>query len=162
MVVVKQILSAPSKEQYLQNTLTLAFKTEKMVTNKIANLLSRADQQLDSKQLAHPADNNATETYRTILNIDQSNIEAKMGLKNIIEQYSIFAEDALVAGKTNQALIFANKAVKAFPENIKLLKLQSRISFLLSEQNLGIAANNIALKHKRTELKKQLRPFGNF
>ena len=162
MVVVKQILSAPSKEQYLQNTLTLAFKTEKIVTNKIANLLSRADQQLDSKQMAHPAGSNATATYRTILNIDQSNIEAKTGLKNIVEQYSIFAEDALAAGKTNQALIYANKAVKAFPENVKLLKLQSRISFLLSEQNLGIAANNIALKHKRTELKKQLRPFGNF
>ena len=162
MEIANQILSAPSKEQYLQDALTTAHEAENMVSNKIANLLSRADQLLESKQLTHPAGSNATETYRTILNIDQSNTEAKAGLQNIVEQYSIFAEDALADGKTKQALIYANKAVKAFPENTKLLKLQNRISFLLSEQNLGIAANNIAQKNKRTELKKQLRPFGNF
>lgn len=162
MEIVKLILTTPSKEIHLEDLLATAYETEKMVTDKIVTLLNRADQQLESKQLIHPSGNNATETYRIILKINHANKDAKRGLENIVRQYRISAESALAGGKTKQALIYANKAIKVFPDNLKLRELQNKISNSLSKQSNRVMTKNIALKHKRSESNKELRLFGNF
>ena len=159
--IIRQVLSLPNNEYYLEETVTSASQTEKLINDKIATLSTRAKQQLNSRQLFYPVGNNATETYRKILRIDRAHAGATKGLADIEEQYRTLAKNALAKGKTKRALIYANEAVKAFPDDSNLLELQSSISSTLSEQNAE-SAGSVVSYNRHTEFKKQLRPFGNF
>lgn len=158
--LVKQVLSAPNKEYYLQDALATASHIEKRLKDKITYLLALAKQQEKLQQFIQPDSNNATETYRIILGINHANSDAKQGLENIAKQYRIATKYAFENGKTKQALIYANEAVAAFPDNLALLELQSKISLSLSEQSR--ASGSLTTEDSRTDFKKRLRPFGNF
>ncbi len=159
-VLAKQVLSAPNKEYYLQDTITIAYQTEKKLKSKITNLLALAAQQIKSEQLIKPIDNNVTDTYRKILRIDRANSQATIGLKNIEKQYKLITKYAFENGKTKQALIYANEAVAVFPDSIALLDLQSKISLTISAQSHATGSVNAA--NTIPGFKKRLRPFGNF
>jgi tetratricopeptide (TPR) repeat protein len=160
-VIAKQVLSISDNENYLEDTVATAHHTEKFIQVRVTTLLAHAEQQLNSKQIFYPAGNNAIETYRKILRIDQTHPVAKKGIEKIVKQYQVLANEALANNENRKALIYADEAVKAFPNNYNLLKLQSKIS--LSEQKAEQpSSDSVVSYNKHTELKKQLRPFGNF
>jgi type II secretory pathway predicted ATPase ExeA/tetratricopeptide (TPR) repeat protein len=159
-ILAKQVISAPHKEKYLQDTISIAHQVEKTLNSKITKLLTLATRQIKAEQLIKPIDNNATETYRKILRIDRTNSKANIGLKNIAHQYKLITKYALDNGKNKQALIYANEAVAVFPKNLALLDLQSKISLTISEQSH--ATGSVNSTNTNPGFKKRLRPFGNF
>ena len=96
-----------------QNTAVQIGETQK--ENTIQALLGLAQVQMENKQLTSPASGNALDTYRMVLRLDPNNETAKSGLEAIRVRYLIWAEKEAVAGNSEQAKLYLEKAVEMTP-----------------------------------------------
>jgi len=62
---------------------------------KIADLLSRAEQDLSSFRLSRPKGNNALERYWAVLEVDKGNKAAHLGLFRVAQTYLLFVEQVM-------------------------------------------------------------------
>ncbi len=94
---------------------TAAQISETQKENTIQALLDLAEVQLENNQLTSPASGNALDTYRMVLSLDPDNETAKSGLEAIRVRYLIWAEKEAVAGNSEQAKLYLEKAVEMAP-----------------------------------------------
>lgn len=70
---------------------------------KIARLLELAEDALAHDRLMHPAEDNAYDWYRQVLDLDELNTDAHWGMHRITQRYLQLAERAFKEGKPNRA-----------------------------------------------------------
>ena len=96
--------------------------------NKVDKLLAKAEEQLASLRLTAPKGDNASETYRMILEISPDNAAAKTGYKRIADRYADLATSHLSKGNETKSLAMIEKGLNLDPGNTELLKLKDSIT----------------------------------
>ncbi len=86
----------------------------------IDNLLIKAKQQLKSKNLTSPPNDNAFETYMQVLKSEPDNAIALHGLFTIKKSYIHWAEQDLKKNNRRRAALFYKKALAVDPGDIQL------------------------------------------
>lgn len=87
------------------------------VEEKISSLLAEAQRQIGQKRLTTPADDNALDSYRQILDLSPGHPEAQAGLNNIKDLYGQWAEEAAEAENWRRARTFYERALAIDPDD---------------------------------------------
>lgn len=95
--------------------------------HKITALLLAADRDLAALRLTRPANNNAFERYRRVLELEPDNPEARQGLIAITERYRGLVESALARDALATAQRHLDAARTVEPETDWLRPLQAKI-----------------------------------
>ena len=107
-------------------------RQRKLQQRKLTTLLSQAGDQFKQGKLIQPPDDNAVESYHSVLSIQPDNQEAEAGLLKIAEHYRTRAEAARQANKYDDALSNIAFGLKAVQDTPKLLILQDEIKTQLA------------------------------
>ncbi len=83
----------------------------------VSQLLTLAKSQVAKLALTTPAGDNAYETYQLILSIQPNNAGALAGIREIGAKYAALAETARARGRTDQASVYAGKALELAPDH---------------------------------------------
>lgn len=89
-----------------QNTVSAGNQKE----NTIQALLNLAQIQMENKKLTSPPSDNALDTYRMVLQLDPNNSTAASGIESIRVRYLIWAEQQAVAGDSEKAKYYLERA----------------------------------------------------
>jgi hypothetical protein len=76
----------------------LEWNRAKLHEEEITKLLDHGRAAEDAKRLTTPAQDNAVDYYRGVLELDPNNSEAKAGLERVVERYLEWAREAQAAG----------------------------------------------------------------
>lgn len=90
------------------------------VTQRVVELLERADKQKGAKRLTTPAGDNALETYQEVLQLVPQHAEALAGLNELKGQYRQWAEAAQQKGEWTKAEGYYEAALKVDPQDTTL------------------------------------------
>ena len=110
---------------------------------EILHLLDKAEIQLGKKYLSKPIGNNALETYRTVLAIDENNEDAIAGILNIQAQYINLTQNYLDKDDLKNAKESLSLAIKVARKNNTINQLESLI---LSKETEKDNINNLMTK----------------
>ena len=83
---------------------------------QLENLLARAERQVAAAYLTEPANDNAFDTYRRILEIDPGNVQATRGINSIVQRLLGVAQSAALAGENDKASRFIEKVRAINPQ----------------------------------------------
>lgn len=100
---------------------------------EIEQLLAEAQQQMDSRRLTAPAQGNALNSYRRILDLDPNNAAAKAGIERIAAYYREVAENSLRQGRPDESVAYIQRGLRAAPQSQELANLRSQ-ALLLQQQ----------------------------
>ena len=130
-VTIQNLKEEPPNEQDLGNI-------EKETTKaQVIILLEKAKMQEDNNQLTLPVGNNVVETFRDLLKLDPSNVDAKEGIQRIKQIFIRQAEKLKDRGRWKEAEISVLKALQLDPENAVLTNLLIDIRQHLESENEG-------------------------
>ena len=96
-------------------------------TEGVLQLLGRADAALAAGALVSPPARNAADLYRQALRADASNARAHEGLQRVADGLLTAAEQALLAGRTDQARQRVDAARSIEPDNVRIAFLTAQI-----------------------------------
>lgn len=103
---------------------------------QIDRLIAQARRQVEREQLAHPAGDNALETYQTVLEAAPDDERAKHGLEGLAAQHLKLARQESSANDFGKALLYAERGLAAIPNHRNLQSLKD-----LAEKNLDAEAS---------------------
>ncbi len=81
-------------------------------TERIRELLQRAEADLKALRLTTPAGDNALQRYRQVLRLDPENADARFGLKRIAATYRSLARHALDKGDLERAGVYLRRSAQ--------------------------------------------------
>jgi len=113
-----------------KNTIEVEAQQDK----KINELLKKARLHVQSKRLTTPAGNNALESYKMILSMDENNQAAMSGIDEIVGTYVSLANKQMKNKKVETALSLIKKGLNIKNDNIALLNLQETINAAILEK----------------------------
>ncbi|HEY7884939.1 MAG TPA: protein kinase, partial [Cellvibrionaceae bacterium] len=96
-------------------------------TESLTALLNEADEYLQANQLTSPADANALERYRQVLEADPDNARAQAGIDNIVKRYIGLAESEQEKGDLQRASTHISRGLAIDDSNDILLQLQTAV-----------------------------------
>ncbi|NOQ93243.1 MAG: hypothetical protein GQ547_01270 [Methylophaga sp.] len=96
-------------------------------SNKVDQLLAKANEQLSKSRLTSPKDNNAYDSYKSVLQLEPSNKKANDGLLNISNKYIAWGESALSKSDISKAQSHLDKATMVAPQNRAISELESKL-----------------------------------
>jgi len=108
-------------------------KTQRLLETLVYRLLATAAKQMNKKDYTTPKNDNATKTYRKILKISPENIEAKNGIKKIVEEYYQLANTNKRVGRYNSSMSWIKRGLYVEPDNPDLAQLKQEVKALLSK-----------------------------
>ena len=94
----------------------------------IQKLVQRADAQLKDGKLLLPADDNALDTLRTLRIADPGNTELSVIAGQIEEGAADEVQEVLRQGQLDEADLALSRAIRAFPDNQKLVALSDSLA----------------------------------
>ncbi len=97
---------------------------------RIADLLEDAKADIDQLRLSTPPGNNALENYRQVLALDPNNLEAKTGVRKIVETYAQLGKQAAERKDYERASFFIDQALTIAPKSRPLKRAQRRLNRL--------------------------------
>ncbi len=97
-------------------------RIERSPERQVAALLVLAESQISARRLSFPADNNALQTYREVMQLEPENEGAKQGIQKIKSQYSLWAQAARNRGDWEKAKSYVRRAVAIDPNDSAALK----------------------------------------
>lgn len=95
--------------------------------SRLRQLLHKGRQNLQQDRLTTPAGDNAHEFFRQALRLDPENPDARQGLIDVAERYTVLAEAAMQRGNTDQAQTFLERGFRVVPGYSGLVAVQRRI-----------------------------------
>ena len=95
---------------------------------KIAALLTEADRAMVASRLTSPVGDNAMEYFQSVLKLDESNIEAKKGIGQIVTRYLALAKSAALKQEWDKVDIYIAKADSIDPGGDAILVTKSELS----------------------------------
>jgi serine/threonine-protein kinase PpkA len=98
---------------------------------RITDLLAAANAALAERRLAEPAGENALELYRQVLQLEESNEEARQGLSKIVEQYLALADEAGSHKKFDAARHYLALASEVLPGSSAISEAGERLERLV-------------------------------
>lgn len=93
----------------------------------IERLLSQAQDDLVNDRLTSPADNNAVQRYRAVLDLDAGNRAALAGLERVVRRYLALADGAMAGEMFDKAEAYLARAESVGPANPDLPKMRARL-----------------------------------
>lgn len=118
--VVEELPAAPTKEELDQE--------------RIRELLSDAREDIDALRLTSPKDDNAFDKYLAVLELDENNAEAKLGIEAISDKYVALAYGAMESNKFANADSYLRKASAITPGSQKIATAREALQTRISEQ----------------------------
>lgn len=103
---------------------------------QIDRLIVQAQRQVELEQLAHPAGDNALETYHIVLEAAPDDERAKHGMEGLAARYLKLARQESSAKDFGKALLYAERGLDAIPNHQNLQSLKD-----YAEQNLDAEAS---------------------
>lgn len=97
-------------------------------TNKLADILSKADQAFARSRYTSPQNDNAYDWYKQVLSLDSSNLQAQGRLNKIADYYADRTRNYTQSGNIASARQNLDTLAKYFPEYSGLSRLRSGIS----------------------------------
>ncbi len=94
---------------------------------QIEQLLTEAQQQMESRRLTAPASGNALNSYRRILELEADNPAALEGIERIAAYYRDIAEQTRQQGRIEESLGYIGRGLQASPNNESLLNLRQEV-----------------------------------
>ncbi len=101
---------------------------------QIQELLRLAQEDIKALRLTSPRDNNAFDKYLSILQLDENNAEAKLGIQSISDKYVGLAYGAMDSNKLDNAESYLKKASAISPDSQKIAKAQDALQAKRAEQ----------------------------
>ena len=101
----------------------------------VGELLIKAKQQLQDKNLTSPPNNNAFETYKQVLENEPDNAIALQGISMIKKSYVNWAEQDLKKNNHQRAALFYKKALAIDPTDTQLVQRLEEIKSMKNPQN---------------------------
>jgi len=89
----------------------------------IKDHLARAEAAFTAFRLSTPADDNAYSHYRTVLELDSENTEAKEGIQSIVDRYAWLIDRAIKTENYRKARVYLDRAKVIKPDDTALEKL---------------------------------------
>lgn len=112
-----------------------ATPTEKELDReRIRELLSDAREDIDALRLTSPKDDNAFDKYLAVLELDENNTEAKLGIEAISDKYVALAYGAMESNKFANADSYLRKAAAITPGSQKIATARETLQTRISEQ----------------------------
>lgn len=96
-------------------------------TNRVAELVARADAHFRAGRLTAPKGNNALEGYRTVLQLDPNSSDAAHGISELLRHYVKLADQAIATGRLDIAAKKLNTADDIDPSSSMLKDAWSRL-----------------------------------
>jgi len=106
-------------------------KTQEISDTILAPLFEKAEQQIQKRQLTTPKNDSAANTYQEILDMFPDNERAKVGLKEIADEYYALAVGKQQQGEYSDSLLMIERGLEIMPENSDLLTLKEEINTYL-------------------------------
>lgn len=104
-------------------------------------LLSRAAKQVEADQLTFPPGNNALDTLRVALRIENKTSRVPNTLEEISQLYTESTRAKVHAGKHKEALTLVNEGLRFFPQHPELLLLKEQlVGELTAKENRASSA----------------------
>jgi serine/threonine protein kinase len=127
---------------------------------RVENLLTQAETAMQEDRLTTPTDNSALSHYRRVLQLDEQNVTALAGIKEIGRRYLSKAGQAIVDGdlESGQKHLNAAITVQADSDTISLLRaqLQARRTALEQEaQHLEREAQEVTRRELAQQIQQQ-------
>ena len=91
-------------------------------------LLDLSKRQLERRKYTTPENDNAYDSLRAVLSINEDNEEARAGLKVIADKYAFMSKEALDKGRPRKALKFIGRGLSVMPEHDELQALQKTVA----------------------------------
>lgn len=101
---------------------------------RISELLSNARADIDALRLTSPKDDNAFDKYLAVLELDENNVEAKLGIEAISDKYVALAYGAMESGKFDNADSYLRKASAITPGTQKIATARETLQTRIPEQ----------------------------
>jgi len=108
-------------------------KTQRLLEMLVNPLLATAAKQMNKSNYTTPKNDNATDTYRKILDISPENVEAKNGIKKIVEEYYQLANTNKRVGQYTSSMTWIKRGLYVDPDNPTLVQLKQEVETLLSK-----------------------------
>ncbi len=108
-------------------------KTQRLLETLVYRLLATAAKQMNKKDYTTPKNDNATDTYQKILEISPESIEAKNGIKKIVEKYYQLANTNKRVGQYTSSMSWIKRGLYVDPDNPDLAQLKQEVEALLSK-----------------------------
>jgi hypothetical protein len=121
---------------------------------EIKQLLTEAQQQMDSRRLTAPASGNALQSYQRILELEPDNADARAGIDRIAAHYRDIAEQSLSQGRPDESLAYIGRGLRATPQNQDLLNLR-RQARLIQQQREQAQLEEMRRQQAEQELAEQ-------
>ena len=115
---------------------------------EIAQLLTEAQQQIDSRRLTAPANSNALRSYQRVLELDPGNAAAQAGIEQIAAYYRKVAEQSLQQGRPDESLAYIGRGLRAAPQHRELMNLRQQARLIEQQREL---AQQEALRRQQAE-----------
>ena len=112
------------------------YDTEQQIdesVNEIENLLDLAEKQIEAGYLIAPSNDNAYETYQSVLQLEPDNDRAKSGLIRVADFYKKRVRSSYETGSLNVSQQLIKTGLEKFPDNQGLLKLQGYVNRRLDD-----------------------------
>ncbi len=119
-----------AKQKKLAEEQRLAKLADPLVQMRLQSSLQSANDLLASNNLVEPIGNNALEKYRSVLEIDSSNVEANAGIKKIEDTIITNLEVALANQVLGAASSWLDKLRKYDPEDARISEFQLQLDEL--------------------------------
>lgn len=97
-------------------------------------LLAEAQQQMESRRITAPANNNALSSYQRVLELDPNNAAAKAGMERIAAHYREVAENSLRQGRPDESLAYIQRGLRAAPQSQELTNLRNQAQLLQQQR----------------------------
>jgi tetratricopeptide (TPR) repeat protein len=107
---------------------------QKRRRREVARLLAKAEQQLAASHLMEPADDNAYQSYRSVLKLDPHNQQAQAGMQEIANRIEQQARAKQRQEQYKQGLEMIAQGLMAAPKHSGLLALQKELAQQLEEK----------------------------
>ena len=130
---------------------------EKRPQLDVAQWLDHAERQWKKNFLTSPADDNAYNSYRKVLELDPNNIQAIEGIQRIALYFETMAEQSKRDGAWKESLTFVEQGLKIAPEHPGLLLL---LRDVVNAKNSSEKSAN--QKNEPDKKEEKIKVFGNF
>ncbi len=94
---------------------------------QIIGLIKNAQKALDENRLMSPANDNAYDRFKTVLDLDPTDARAKQGLREIATRYSGMADRAIDSGDLDGARDFVERARRADDSAPAIERVEARL-----------------------------------
>lgn len=118
---------------------------------QIEQLLTEAQQLMESRRLTAPAGGNALNSYRRILELEADNPAALEGIERIAAYYRDIAEQTRQQGRVEESLAYINRGLQASPKNENLLNLRQEVRLVKQREQEQKQARAEAARRQQVE-----------